>query len=86
MTQSDLQRTASRGWGATGLTVLLEKQSRTRGELSANLTTLAFDASDFHISYAVVWCRIQAMTADSARCSMGMRFVLATVPLPTGVE
>jgi len=33
----------------------------------------------------VVWCLIQAMTAASARCSTGIRFVLATVPLPTGV-
>ena len=36
-------------------------------------------------SYPVVWWRIQAITAASARCSTGMRFVRATVPLPTGV-
>jgi hypothetical protein len=33
----------------------------------------------------VVWWRIQAITAASARCPMGMRSVRATVPLPTGV-
>ncbi len=33
----------------------------------------------------MVWCLIQAMTAASARCSMGMLRVQATVPLPTGV-
>ena len=36
-------------------------------------------------SYPVVACLIQAITAASARRSTGMRFVLATVPLPTGV-
>jgi hypothetical protein len=35
-------------------------------------------------SYPVVLWRSQAITAASARCSTGMRFVLATVPLPTG--
>ena len=33
----------------------------------------------------MVWCRIQAMTAASARRATGMRLVRATVPLPTGV-
>ena len=36
-------------------------------------------------SYPVVSWRSQAITAASARRSMGMRFVRATVPLPTGV-
>ena len=35
--------------------------------------------------FAVVWCRIQAITADSTRSWIGMRAVLARVPLPTGV-
>jgi hypothetical protein len=33
----------------------------------------------------VVWWRIHAITAASARSSIGIRCVRATVPLPTGV-
>ena len=32
----------------------------------------------------MVWCRSQAMTAASARRSIGIILVRATVPLPTG--
>lgn len=44
-----------------------------------------FTRGIFIASYPVVWCRIQAITAASARRSIGILFVLATVPLPTGV-
>ena len=44
-----------------------------------------FTRAIFIVSYAVVWWRIHAMTAASARWSTPMRLVRATVPLPTGV-
>ena len=36
--------------------------------------------------FVSVWCPDHAITAASARCPPGIRFVRATVPLPTGVD
>ena len=56
------------------------------GQHSSDLSSLALHPWNYH---TVVAGRlvggIQAMTAASARCSTEMRFVRATVPLPTGV-
>lgn len=78
-----LKRAPIQGWLAPAIAA--QQILRPSGQHPSDFPALTLPLGITMLSYPVVSWRIQAITAASARCSMGMRFVLATVALPTGV-